>query len=423
MQYIWQYRLWSVGDMSVTVDGQPLTVIDPGRLNTDAGPDFFNAKVKIAGQTWVGNVEIHVRASDWFRHHHDADPAYDSVILHVVEKDDLEIHRCDGSVIPQVVMPFAANFSRLYDEFVNNPASRLACSSSLSELPPILVTSWIEALAFERINAKAERILDLVEQSAGDWEQACFVTLARTLGFGVNNDAFERLARSLPLQFLGKHSDSLLSIEALLFGQAGLLDQPSGENAYLERLKNEYAFLANKFQLRAPDIAIKMARMRPQNSPHRRLALLAQFCHGGFRLMSDMAAVTTVDEARNLFNVRLSGFWASHYNFNSPADSDLKILSRSSVDTVIINTVVPLSVAFFRFNGDYSRAERAIAMLDDIKPENNSVVELFVKAGLKCRDAFTSQALIQLRREYCDTHKCLYCRFGHQMLSQRAIRR
>lgn len=423
MQYIWQYRLWNAGDMSMTTDGRRLVIIDTGKLNTDAGPDFFNAKVKIDDETWVGNVEIHVRASDWMRHHHDTDPAYDSVILHVVEKDDIEIHRRDGSVIPQVVMPFAENFNRLYDEFVNNPASQLPCSQFLANVPSIYVTSWIEALACERMNAKAERVLDIVERSAGDWEQACFVILARTLGFGVNNDAFEQVARSLPLSFLGKHSDSLLSLEALLFGQAGLLDATADHNPYFDQLKNEYAFLANKFQLHSPSTQLKMARMRPQNFPHRRLALLAQFCHGGFRKMAQMVAVESVEDARALFDVTLTGYWASHYNFQSSSDSDIKALSRRSIDTIIINTVVPLSVAYFRYHGDNDKADRAIAMLDEIKPESNSVVDLFVKAGLKCRDAFTSQALIQLRREYCEKKKCLYCRFGHRMLASRALKR
>ena len=407
--------------MAQTVDGSRLTIIDQGRLNTDAGPDFFNAKVRIGDETWVGNVEIHVRASDWFRHHHDTDPAYDTVILHVVEKDDIAIHRPDGSVIPQVVMPFAENFSRLYDEFVNNPASQLPCAPYLADIPSIHVTSWIEALAYERINAKCERILGILDHSAGDWEQACFVILARTLGFGVNNDAFESVARSLPLPFLGKHSDSLLSLEALLFGQAGVLDVAADHVPYLEQLKNEYAFLTNKFQLRPPELQIKMARMRPQNFPHRRLALLAHFCHGGFRLMARIAAAQTTDEARAIFDIPLTGFWANHYTFTSPADADMRVLSQRTIDSIIINTVVPLAVTFFRYNGDSAAADRAMRMLDEIRSESNSVVDLFLKAGLKCRDAFTSQALIQLRREYCEKRKCLYCRFGHRMLAQKAI--
>lgn len=421
MQYIWQYRLWNISDMAHTVDGSRLSIIDTGQLNSDAGPDFFNAKVRIDDETWVGNVEIHVRASDWYRHHHDSDPAYDTVILHVVEKDDIAIRRRDGSVIPQVVMPFAYDFARRYDEFVNNPASQLSCAPFLADIPSLHVTSWIEALAYERINAKCERVLDILDRSAGNWEQACFIILARSLGFGVNNDAFESVARSLPLSFLGKHSDSLLSLEALIFGQAGLLDIDSDHIPYLEQLKKEYAFLANKFQLHPPEKQIKMARMRPQNFPHRRLSLLAHLCYGGFRMMARISSAQSVDEARTIFDINLTGFWTNHYTFTSTADSDMRVLARRTVDSILINTVVPLAVTFFRYNGDTLAAERAMSMLDEIRPESNTIVDLFLKAGLKCRDAFTSQALIQLRREYCEKRKCLYCRFGHRMLAQRAM--
>ena len=289
LQYIWQHKLWLSEDM-VTNDGRKVRVIDPGLLNTDAGPDFFNAKVEIDGRLWVGNVEIHVRASDWKRHHHDEDPAYDSVILHVVEKDDAPVARINGEIIPQVELKVSPRFNESYDRLVNAKVE-LPCAARLGEVPPLTVTEWIEALAFERLHGKVDRVRELYDRYNGSWEDICYVMLARTLGFGINNDAFERLARVTPLRLLHKHSDSILQVEALLFGQAGLLGGAHADDAYYQQLMREYAFLANKFSLRPIEgTAWRLFRSRPQNFPYRRIALLAQFVLGGFNLMNDHRA-------------------------------------------------------------------------------------------------------------------------------------
>ena len=248
LQYIWQHKLWLSEDM-VTNDGRKVRVIDPGLLNTDSGPDFFNAKVEIDGHLWVGNVEIHVRASDWKRHHHDEDPAYDNVILHVVEKDDAPVSRINGEVIPQVVLQVSPRFNECYDRLVNAQVE-LPCAARLGEVPALTVTEWIEALAFERLHGKVDRVRELYDRYNGSWEDICYVLLARTLGFGINNDAFERLARVTPLRLLHKHRDSILQVEALLFGQAGLLGGAHSDDTYYQQLMREYAFLANKFSLR-----------------------------------------------------------------------------------------------------------------------------------------------------------------------------
>ena len=222
MQYIWQHRLYRNSDM-VTNDGLKVRVIDPGLLNTDAGPDFFNAKIEIDGHLWAGNVELHVRATDWKRHGHDRDKAYDSVILHVVGKDDAPVYRTSGERIPQVVLEVSPLFNQSYDRLVN-ARDEIPCAASLRQVPHLTITEWVEALAFERLHNKVDRIGQLLELYHGSWEDVCYVTLARNLGFGINNEAFERLARRTPLRLLAKHSDSLLQVEALLFGQAGLLD-------------------------------------------------------------------------------------------------------------------------------------------------------------------------------------------------------
>ena len=282
MQYVWKHRLWRSEDM-VTNTGKKVRVVDPGLLNTDAGPDFFNAKIEIDGHMWVGNVEMHYRATDWKRHHHDSDKAYDSVILHVVAKDDAPVRRTNGELIPQLVLEVSPQFNADYASLVG-ATIEVPCATKIKQVPHLTSVEWVEGLAFERLHGKVERIHQLLDSFNGSWEDVCYVTLARNFGFGINNDAFERLARRTPLRLLGKHSDSVLQIEALLFGQAGMLDaQKPGMDSYYNQLCTEYAFLSNKFQLTPMEReSWKLFRIRPQNFPYRRIAMLAQFIEGGF---------------------------------------------------------------------------------------------------------------------------------------------
>lgn len=424
MQYVWQHRLWQQGDMR-TVDGRRVQVIDPGLLNTDAGPDFFNAKVSIDGHTWAGNVEIHVRASDWHRHGHHTDHAYDTVILHVVDYDDAVIRRPDGEVIPQLRMPCSGDLNTYYRDLVGRADIDLPCAATISRLPSLYLTDWLTTLAYERLYEKMERIEQLLERFAGDWEQTCYVTVARGLGFGVNSEPFERLALSLPLRFIGKHSDDSTAVEALLFGQAGLLGRGvSAGDAYAERLSKEYAFLSTKFGLRAPEsLGWKMARMRPANFPHRRIALLAAMLAGGFRMLSRIVSVESVDDACALFTPEMANYWQWRYSFGPGGQRHLGSMSRSSALVMVINVVVPLMMAYGTAHSDSGMTDRAVSLLHDIGAERNSVVEMFARSGIKVGDAFSSQALIQLRRAYCEKRKCLYCRIGHRMLAAKAIRR
>ena len=416
LQYIWQHKLWLSEDM-VTNDGRRIRVIDPGLLNTDADPDFFNAKIEIDGHLWVGNVEIHVRASDWKRHHHDEDPAYDSVILHVVEKDDAPVRRINGELIPQVELRVSPRFNECYDRLVNATVE-LPCASRLKEVPSLTVTEWIEALAFERLHGKVDRVRELYDRYNGSWEDICYVMLARTLGFGINNDAFERLARITPLRLLHKHSDSILQIEALLFGQSGFLNGAHASDTYFQQLTREYAFLSNKFSLRPIEgTAWRLFRSRPQNFPYRRIALLTQFVQGGFSLMNDILKASDTESLRQLFDIELSGYWTTHYSFGKPSPGAGRALSNSSIDIVLINTVAPLYYARGEMTDDFSMTDRAIALLEDLRPEQNSIVTLFKGAGIRCDNALTSQALIQLRRNYCEARKCIFCRLGHRLLA------
>ena len=420
MQYVWKHRLWRSEDM-VTNTGKKVRVVDPGLLNTDAGPDFFNAKIEIDGHMWVGNVEMHYRATDWKRHHHDSDKAYDSVILHVVAKDDAPVRRTNGELIPQLVLEVSPQFNADYASLVG-AAIEVPCATKIKQVPHLTIVEWVEGLAFERLHGKMERIHQLLDSFNGSWEDVCYVTLARNFGFGINNDAFERLARRTPLRLLGKHSDSVLQIEALLFGQAGMLDaQKPGMDSYYNQLCTEYAFLSNKFQLTPMEKeSWKLFRIRPQNFPYRRIAMLAQFIEGGFRMMNRILEAEGEKEMRALFEVELSGYWTKHYTFGKPNERATATLSRSSIDIILINTVAPLLYAYGELTGNYEMTDKAIKLLEDLRAESNSIVSHFVAYGIDCPDALTSQALVQLKREYCDARKCIYCKIGHHLLSKAA---
>lgn len=416
MQYVWRHRLWLASDMA-TNDGRPVAVIDVGQLNRDSGPDFFNAKVRIGEEMWCGNVEIHVRASDWRRHGHDRDKAYDSVILHVVQYDDCPIHTTDGRLIPQVTLQCARDFSQRYAEFVNNPANTLACAAEISSLSPVMVRDWLDSMGFERLYAKVDAINARLDRSTGDWEQAAFITLARALGAGINGDAFERVAASLPLRLLHKHCDSLLSLEAMLFGQSGLLDNAT-DGPYTDQLRREYEFLARKFGLTRPEpIMWRMSRMRPASFPHRRLATLAHMVYGGFHLMQRILDVVDEQAARGLFRFDLTGFWATNYNFSTGGNAHPAALGASTVDVLVINVVAPLMMAYGVATGDDSLTDRAVEILEHLPGEKNRFTADFVAAGVPNSNAFVSQAMVEVHRNYCDVRKCLYCRLGHRLLA------
>lgn len=419
MHYVWQHRLWLYQKFQ-TRQGQTVDIIDPGLLNNDAGPDFFNAKIKIGDQIWSGNIEIHSRASDWFRHGHQNDPAYHTVILHVVGQDDAEILRPDGTPIPQIVMPCAHDFRQRYLDLVQNPLADLPCAAEIAQFKPIHLADWIHSLAFERLQEKAHRIFKLAVDANGDWSHAIYIATARALGFGTNAEPMERLANAVPIRMLRKHADNEQAVEGLLFGMAGLLTDENVKTGgdYPAQMADEFRFLSAKYSLTPPpSLNWKMARMRPQNFPHRRIATLAALVEQGFVPGYALINAKTPDQARKLFQFELLGFWSRRYHFGQPTARSARALSENSINSILINVAAP---AMYAYGNTYARdemAQRAIDFLEQIPPEENNIVRLFQTAGIECPDAFTSQALIQLRKNYCNQRKCLYCRIGHRLLA------
>lgn len=423
-QYLWKHGM--VGRKAASgrareltaVDGRTVTVEYPGVLNRDSGPDFTGARIRLGDEQWAGNVEIHEKASDWFRHGHQNDSAYSNVILHVVGVSDAEIPDSRGGHIPQVVITYPESFARLYMR-LSEKISEVRCESLLSGLPDLAVTDWTASLYVERMQRKALHIDDVRRQVGGDWERACFIALARALGFGLNADPFEMTARSIPLTTLLHHSDDEFQLEALLFGQAGMLDTSVHIfDEYYQRLCREYFFLVRKYGLRPMRRDIwKYARTRPQNFPHRRVALLAQALKDGFSLMSQIIDRSSdPDDVRALFVWRLPEYWAKHFDFDTDSTPNPEALSKGSVDLLMINFAAPLIYAYGMSRGNPDIAERGLAIWESLPPENNVIVRQWRHAGIPCSNAADSQALLQLRKEYCDRNRCLDCRFGHLLL-------
>lgn len=417
-QYAWQHRLWG-GPHGTLCDGRKIRIISPGILNTDAGPDFSNACVECDGVRWHGNVEIHTRASDWLRHGHHTNPAYDNVILHVVACDDTRIkRRSDDSPLPQLVISVPEETHRTIREITDGQRPS-QCHQHISRLPAIDVTDWLETLGMERLRKKGEQVVDIYEWSERDWQQTMFVVLARALGFGLNAEPMEMMARSLPLNFIRRHSDNIIQIEALLFGQAGMLDPDMHlHDSYYQYICREYAFLARKYSLRPISaVSWKMARTRPQNFPHRRIAILAAALAGGFPLASQITDTSSGGIMSQPPRWKMSDYWLSHYHFGSITTRHSSgELPQRSLNLILINAVAPYLYAYGSLLGQEDKLQSAVSLLTALEGEDNTLVRGWLDAGLRPTTAFRSQALLHLRKEYCDRQRCRDCRFAHRMV-------
>ena len=420
LHYVWKHKIFPLMPLRTT-SGQPVEVIDPGLPNPNAGPDFFNAKLKIDNMLWVGNVELHAQASDWFRHGHDRNTAYDNVILHVVGVSDCEVHRTNGDVIAQLQLCCPESVRCRYAE-LRQAEAYPPCHSILSSLPKLTVHSWLSALQVERFERKAQDIAVRLERCNNHWEDVFFITLARNFGFGLNGDTFETWAGLLPFRALGKHRNDLFQIEAFFYGLAGLLEETflkkEQEDEYSLRLCKEFRYLQHKFEIgQGMDATLwRFLRLRPENFPTVRLAQLAYLYQRGDKLFSRLLEAGTLAEVRTLLEVGTSSYWESHYLFGRTSSQKKKTMGERSKNLIIINTVVPFLYTYGLHKADEGMCERAGRFLEELKAEDNHIIRSWSAAGLPVVSAADSQALIQLQKEYCDRRKCLYCRFGYEYL-------
>lgn len=417
LHYVWKHKIFPLKELKTTT-GQQVEVIDTGLANTDAGPDFFNAKLKLDGVLWIGNIEIHERSSDWFKHGHHADAGYNSVILHIASEIDTEISRSNGERIPQIQLICPEAVRTNYKELLETD-SYPPCYRIIPSLPPFTAHSWMTALQMERFEQKATLLNERLKRCQGNWEDAFFITLARNFGFGLNGDAFETWAHRLPFRAVDKHRNDLFQIEAIFFGQAGILEDSDGDGYYL-RLKKEYTYLQHKFGLIPMDASLwRFLRLRPANFPHIRIAQLACLYHRAYGLLSRIMETETLQGVRDILKGGTSEYWLTHYTFGGSSPSRPKTLSNTSLDLLIINTVVTFLYAYGLHKGNRVLCARAGSFLEELKAENNYITRMWEQCGMKASNVADSQALIQLKKEYCDKKKCLYCRIGYEYLKRK----
>ncbi len=420
LQYIWEQQLFNSKNLE-TVTGEKLEVNNAGRRNQDSGPDFFNAKIKIGETVWAGNIEIHKKSSDWILHNHQNDKAYDNVILHVVEIYDQAVFRSGGEEIPTLLLKYPERLRTNYQNLLN-AKTWIACENQFHKINPVVLQLGFNRLMIERLEAKTSEIQERLKQNNNDWNETFYQVLARSFGFKVNSLPFEMLAKSLPLQILAKHKNNLFQLEALFFGNSGLLNQQLLGDDYFLQLREEYSFLYKKYRLSAIEGHLwKFLRLRPVNFPTVRISQIAALTHRSHNLFSKIVETDSLENLKTLFNVEASEYWNSHYNFNkSTKNYSVKTLGESSVNTIIINVVVPFLFVFGEIQNKNQLKNRALEFLEKLPPENNSLISHWKKLGIECRSAFETQALIQLKNIYCEKKKCLNCQIGVKLVKSKS---
>ncbi len=415
LHFIWKQQAYT--NDCITVSGKPFTVINPGEHNHNAGPDFFNAKIKIDNTIWVGNIEIHTKSSEWDNHKHQNDPTYNNVILHVVTQHDKEIQTQNKRQPETWVMEYPEAYSNAWIDLLQS-LRWISCEHLIHKVRPLDTLLWIQSLAIQRLEYKTQEIRTELLQEKTDFDTLFFRTICRYFGFNTNQVPFDMLGKSLKWQQIAKHRNQLLQIEALLFGQAGFL---KGElnDSYYNTLKQEYKHLKNKFSLTPIDAALwKFSRMRPGNFPSIRIAQLAMLLHKNERFFSKILEANDLQSLETLLVSEVSDYWKSHYRFGEESTPKQKKLGKASQDILLINAVIPMLFLYGEIKSQQEFKDKAIYFLENMKAENNSIIRKWTDLDIKPENALESQALIHLKKHYCNPKKCLFCNIGQNLIHQ-----
>jgi len=411
LQYIWQFQHYNPVDLT-TEEGEVLQIIHPGSLNHNQGPDFTDAKIKIGKTTWAGSIELHVQSSHWKNHKHSGDKNYKNVILHVVWHNDAELNLPFATFVLQDKVPKL--LLNRYDELMNE-GSFIPCEKNIRQVDALSWQNWKERVLVERLQQKTQVIFEYLGQNNNHWEQTFWWLLAKNFGIKLNSTAFEKIAQSISINILAKHKGQIHQVEALLFGNAGLLDGDFKE-AYPRLLQKEYLFLKNKYALKKPEASLLFLRMRPSNFPTVRLAQLAMLIHQSLHLFSKIKESKTVNEIKELLNVTANDYWHYHYMLDEPSAFKKKKLGEQMINNILINTVVPVLFAYGQYHADELCKDKALKWLEELKAETNSITKGFKALQIENKTAFDSQALIQLKNEYCNKKRCLDCSVGNKLI-------
>jgi hypothetical protein len=419
LHYIWKFRLFDQNKLQTT-DGETLHISSPGLHNTHAGPDFQNARISIGSTIWAGNVEIHIASSDWHKHQHTHDGAYGNVILHVVYSNDAEVILPDGRKLPTLILEgrIPAELHSRYHQLAYGNQRIIPCEATIKTVSGLTLHNWLTRVLVERLKTKSDTVIASLKNNRGDWEETFYQHLAANFGFKVNALPFELLARSLPQNILAKNKNNALQIEALIFGQAGFLEDDFTDE-YPSKLKREYEYLRKKYNLTPIEKHLwKFMRLRPQNFPTIRLAQFAALVVQSNHLFSKVLENKEIEQLRKLFkNINVNKYWESHYRFDVEAKSSSRNLGQASVDLLLMNTVAVFLFSYGNYLQLQQYIDRSLQLLEDLPVENNHIVTDFEALGVKVKTAFESQALLELKNSYCSHKKCLTCGIGNQILN------
>jgi hypothetical protein len=414
IQYIWKQQLFKQRSYLAST-GEKVEILQPGEQNFDAGPDFINARIKIWNTIWAGNCEVHQHASDWLKHGHNQDNAYDSVILHVVVHCDSVAKTTANRIVPTIELKFDKKLEKNYQNLLDSQ-QWIPCAALISQIEKFHITHWLTKLTVERLEQRTEDILRHLTFSKNNWEETFYHYLARSFGFKVNAIPFELLAQSIPYSILGKHKENLFQIEALLFGQSGLLDIPSDN--YSNMLNAEYLFLQKKYALRPmPAHLWKFLRLRPSNFPTVRIAQFAALTCQSTNLFSKIIEAESVSALDSLFQLKASSYWDTHFKFGAISKLQKKNLTRESIHLLLVNAIIPFIFVYGKQKNLSNYLEKAITFLETLGPEKNSIILKWNKIGINSVKAFDTQALLQLKAQYCQQKKCLQCEIGNRLIS------
>jgi len=417
LHYLWQFQYFDKNDLASS-EGEPISILKVGFLNSNSGPDFSDAKIKINGIEWAGTVEIHIKSSDWQVHHHETDAAYDNVVLHVVWENDQQIFRVDKTLIPTLELKDRVDASLLkeYRKLINNP-SAIACEKSFTGVDDLVKLSMLDKALMQRLENKASQVNEILKLNQGDWEETCYQLLAKNFGFKVNADPFYQLAKSLPYKIIQKQN-GLLQVEALLFGQAGMLETKT-KDEYITSIFQEYKLLAQKYSLhesRLNPSQWKFLRLRPANFPTVRIAQFASLLYSSKNIFSQFVSANSFSSIQKLLAVDQSAYWSTHYRFGKKAKGAVPDIGESSIQNIIINTVAPLLVAYGKYKDEQVYIDKAVELLQQLTAEQNKITRTWNDLGMKVKTSFDSQSLIELYNNFCQRRQCLNCSIGISIL-------
>jgi len=417
LHYVWQYKKFDFSNLT-TVSGEVLTITNCGNYLQQTGPDFFNAQIVIGNQKWAGNIEIHIKSSNWYLHHHEKDSNYDSVILHVVWEHDTPVFRKDNTEIPVLELnKYISNKELENYQSLTSKKSWIYCESQIDTIDYFVFQNWQERLFIERLERKYRPIEQLLKETENNWEAVLFCMLAKNFGLNTNGETFLKIAKSIPFPIIRKESVEVENIESLLFGMADMFPVDAEDN-YTKELKKRFYYIIQKYSMKEIITEpVQFFKHRPDNFPTIRLAQLAMLYHKQQNLFSKVIVAKTVKELCQLFDITISDYWQTHYQFDKASPKKKKQFSKSFIDLLVINTIVPIQFAYTKSHGKET-SESLIDLLREVAAEKNMIIEKFSNYGIKAKNAFETQSLLQLKNEYCNHGKCLQCAVGIQLLKE-----